>query len=170
MGKMRLSDHCYDWSDFRSGNRFVACLAAASEAAFGATTSIGCGVARFAPRALQALRQTGLQVCRGAWPWAEVLPLGQPAGNDPAFGLHSLRIPSSSAGVCDELSPGARCPQADLCHQPRAVAPTTAAVNPIDERDRRNSAGRFCPGANARGAGRQHAPELFPPTTASRGA
>lgn len=167
---MRESDPYYDWSVSRHRNRLDARLAAATKTACRPAAAFGVGTARFAHRALQALRKPRLQVREGSRSWTKVLPLGKPIRIDPANGLCSLRISTTGTGVCGELPSGTRHSQSGLRHQPRVVAAAAADIGTLSERDRHNPTGRFYSRADAGRAGRQHAPRLFPATTASRGA
>src|ERR1022692_3218399 len=82
-----LSDHVYDWSA-QSIEQVIACAAQAQADVTAEASAVGCDLARLADRALQALRQAGLQVCRG-WsrPWPEVLPVGELSRRATADGL-----------------------------------------------------------------------------------
>src|SRR5919109_3705792 len=83
-----ISDHVYDWSDRPIRQAFLGVAPAPPDAA-AATATVGCDSARLAHRALQALRQAGVQVCRWAWSRPEVLPVGEFPGRASPDGLRA---------------------------------------------------------------------------------
>src|ERR1017187_9959305 len=89
-----LSDHAYDWSD-RSISKIIICVAQTPASVAAQTSAVGCDLARLADRALQALRQAGLQMCRRSRPWPEVLPVSELSRRATADGL---RAPGKSGG------------------------------------------------------------------------
>src|SRR5271169_6390045 len=89
-----LSDHIYDWSDQSLEQNIVGVTQAPASVA-AQTSAVGCGAARLADRALQALRQAGLQMCRGSGSRSEVLPVGEFSRRAAADGL---RAPGKSGG------------------------------------------------------------------------
>jgi len=70
-----LSDQLLTWS--ANGRYSVAHFAQTPRAIAEANAGVRDALARLADRALQALRQTGLQVCRRPRPWPQVLPVGE---------------------------------------------------------------------------------------------
>ena len=60
-----LSDHVYDWSD-RSIKQVIVGVAQATASVVAQTSAVGCGAARLADRALQALWQARMQMRRGS--------------------------------------------------------------------------------------------------------
>jgi len=114
--------------------------------------------ARLAHRALQALRQSRLQMCRGTRPWSEVLPLGELPKATAADGLPTPRV--LHPGTCRPrpLPTRPRDPRADLRDQSRTAAASRDALRCHGERDcdahrrdRRSLCEHFA---------RQHAPGL----------
>src|SRR5512145_1914032 len=92
------SDQLYTWSD---KNREPACfeLEATPTSAVAPVAAAPGDPARFADRALQTLRQAGVQMRRGPWPWSQVLPFGEPSGLAAANGLCAAGGARSSGGV-----------------------------------------------------------------------
>jgi hypothetical protein len=142
-----LSGHVYDWSVtfFRKiilGTTKAPTIAAAKAPAF------GCGVARLADRALQALRQPWLQMCRRTRPRTEVLPVGELSRRATADGLRATGQSGGHSHAHRQLPRGTHDARGDLRDQPRAVtAPRgalraggeriVAAAHPTDRRFRR---------------------------------
>src|SRR4030088_3700888 len=94
------SDQLYNWSDnepFRFPCRTDSATSGPAQAVAPARAIYSAG---FVDRTLQALRQTGLQVCPGSRAWPQVLSIGQPIRRTAPDGL-------CSAGV---LSTGLRVP------------------------------------------------------------
>src|SRR5450755_1436190 len=83
-----LSDHVYDWSA-RSLKQNIVGVAQAPTIVAAEASAVGCGAARLADRALQALRQTELQMCRGSRSRPEVLPVGELSRRATADGLRA---------------------------------------------------------------------------------
>jgi len=142
-----LSGHVYDWSA-RSFGKIIVSVTKAPAIAVAKAPASGCGVARLADRALQALRQPWLQMCRRTRPRPEVLPVGELSRRATADGL---RAPGKSGGhsrARRQLPRGAHDARGGLRDQPRAVtAPrgalraggerNVAAAHPTDRRFRR---------------------------------
>src|SRR5580693_6508419 len=83
-----LSDHVYDWSA-KSLEQNIFGVAPTPARVAAQTAAVGCGAARLADRALQALRQAGLQMRRWSRPRAEVLPVGEFSRRTAADGLRA---------------------------------------------------------------------------------
>ena len=170
MKKEQISDQYYDWSDIQPRKGLDAYPAPAKKAPCRTPASLGVHPAGFADRALQTLRESGMQVRTRTRPWTDVLPLGQSIGFHPAHGLCPLRISAAGSRVCPKPTASSRPAQADLCDQSRTASTTRATIDNHRECDCHNPACRFCPRADGRHACRQHAPRLFPTSTTSRGA
>src|SRR5260370_41286524 len=113
-----LSEHVYDWSD-KSIEQIIVCVAQATASVAAQTSTIGCGAARLADRAVQTLREAGLQVRRGPRPRPEVLPVGEFSWRATADGL---RAPGKSGGhprARRQLPRGTREARGGLRDQPR---------------------------------------------------
>jgi hypothetical protein len=147
-----LSDHVYDWSA-RSLKQNIVGVAQAQASVAAQTSAVGCGAARLADRAIQTLRQAGMQMCRGSGPRPEVLPVGELPRRAAADGLRSPGKSGSHSCARHQLPRGAHDPRGSLRDQPRAVtAPrgalkaggerNVAAAHPTDRRCRRRAASR----------------------------
>ncbi len=158
-----LSDHVYDWSD-NSIRKVSICVAKAQAIVAAQTSTIGCGTARLVDRALQALRQAGLQMCRRSRPRPEVLPVGELSRRATADGLRAPGKCGSHSRARRQLPRGAHDARGGLRDQPRAVtAPrgalraggerNLAAAHPTDRRFRRRAA----PRQHGRGMARRRA-------------
>jgi len=92
------------------------------------TAATGLRASGLLDRALQALRQSKLQVRQWSRPWAQVLPLGKLPGQGPADGLRPpgrLRAGQRSLG---QLHPASRDLGGDLRDQPRTAASARSAL------------------------------------------
>jgi len=77
---------------------------------------------RILDRAVQALRQTGLQVRPGTRTRTQVLPVDQSARRPPCHGLRPTRFPRNGRPISGKLSFGSRDLGSNLQHQPRTAA------------------------------------------------
>lgn len=116
----------------------------------------GLGPSRLLDRALQALRQSKLQVRSGSWPWTQVLPVSKLPGPLAADGLRSPGRARAGQPVLGQLHPGSGDLGGDLRDQPRTAASARAALRFGGELD------TFVPHrshrpASWRDAARQHA-------------
>ncbi len=157
------SDHGYDWSDQPIRQAIFGVATSPPDAAAEAP-AVGRDPARFAYRALQALRQAGLQMCRGPGSRPEVLPVGELSRRATADGLRSTGKSGSHSRARRQLPRGTRRARGGLRDQPRAVtAPrgalrvggerNLAAAHPTDRRTRRCAA----PRQHGRGMARRRA-------------
>jgi hypothetical protein len=147
-----LSDHVYDWSVRSLGKNIVGVAQAPASVAAEASV-VGCGAARLADRALQTLRQAGVQVRRGSGSRAEVLPVGELSRRATADGLRPSGKSRGDPGARRQLPRGTRGARRSVRDQPRAfTAPrgalrfggerNVAAAHPTDRRFRRCAAPR----------------------------
>lgn len=166
MSEKGSSDQCYDWSDIRHIESLNSGTAAETQASGGPAASPGDVLVRFLDRALQALWQSGLQMRFGAGAWPEVLSVGQPVGLAPPDGLRALRVSATGPAVRDELSASSRDPQGNLRYQSRTVATTATTVDRSGDCHRHSTAGGPRPTGLGGRSGCQHAPGLFPLSTA----
>jgi len=128
-----LSDQLSTWSDRHAGRTL-------SDAA--PPTYLAAAPAPGAPgyppwlvdRALQALRQAGLQVCHGSRPRSQVLSVDQPQRRASADGLCPPGLCGTGPGVSGQLPAHVGDPGGDLRHQPRTAAPPRAALRGHGER------------------------------------
>jgi hypothetical protein len=146
------SDHVYDWSD-RSIRKTLVCVAQAPAGIAAQTATLGCSVARLVDRALQALWQAGLQMCRGSWSRPEVLPVGELSRRAAADGLRATGKSGSHSRARRQLPRGTHDARRGLRDQPRAAAAprgalrlggerNVATAHPTDRRFRRCAAPR----------------------------
>ncbi len=116
------------------------------------TSTVGFRSPRLADRTLQALRQSGLQMRAGAWPWTQILPLCQHAEIQAANELCSSRISRTGVSVLDQLPESSSNPRRGLRDQSRTSAPQRAVADNEQlyaaHTDRHNG---------SRGSSRQHA-------------
>ena len=115
------SDHLYNWSDnepFRFPCRTDSATSGPAQAAATARTLYSAG---FVDRTLQALWQTGLQVCPGSRAWPQVLSIGQPTRRTAPDGLCSGGVLSTGLRVPPQLSASASIAGADLQPQSRVI-------------------------------------------------
>lgn len=129
-----LSDQLNTWS----GTHAAAVLYHVTKAPPGAPatiTSLARRAARVAHRAIQALRQSWLQMRRGPWPWAEVLPFGELPEATTADGLRTAGDLHPGPYRSRSLPTRPRDPRADLRDQPRAAAASRDALRCRGERD-----------------------------------
>lgn len=157
-----LSDQLYKWSVRNGRSNFfnpqATPTATASQAA-----AAGLHPPRLPDRALQALRQSELQVCSGSRPWAQVLSVGELSGPLATNGLCAAGQVRAGQRVGGQLHPGSRDPGGDLRDQPRTPTAARAALKKcngepdatVAHRPRRSD--RWCDagGQHARGPDRR---------------
>ena len=85
-------------------------------------------------RALQALRQAGMQMRRRPRSRSQVLPFGQLPRLTAANGLRTAGVLRTNGGASCQLSQNPRDPRADLRDQPRIAAPPRGALRNGRER------------------------------------
>jgi hypothetical protein len=129
-----LSDHVYDWSA-RSIKQIIVGVAQAAAGVAAQTSAVGCGAARLADRAIQALRQAGLQMCRRSRSRSEVLPVGELSWRAAADGLRSTGRSGSHSRARRQLPRGTRGARRGLRDQSRAVTAPRGALRVGGERN-----------------------------------
>lgn len=116
------SDQLITWSDVNA-RYFIVRFAQTSREVAAANACFGYLVAWLAHRALQALWQTRLQMCRWPGTWPQVLSVGEFPRLSASDGLCA----ASGSGRCrrtpGELPPRPRNHRGDLRNQPRTVTP-----------------------------------------------
>jgi hypothetical protein len=160
-----MSDQYDNWSD-----RFAETIAPISpepaQKPSAPTSALVCAPARLAHQALQALRQTRMQMCSGTRSRPQVLPLHQPAGSKARYGLCSTGASRHGRSIPRELSRGTRDPRSNLQHQSRTATSQGASIEKRRvHRKPHNldcSPDRSPPGGHSR---RQHAGAFAPPKT-----
>ena|SRR2546425_10326973 len=127
------SDQLYTWSDEypETAHCRIAKTPQCSPAPIPLAPS---DAARFSHRALQTLRQAGLQMRRGSRAWPQVLSVGQLSGLAAANGLRASGIVRANGRVPVELPPSPRDLRGDLRDQPRTAPPSRDAVKGRHER------------------------------------
>jgi hypothetical protein len=131
-----LSDHVYDWSD-RSINEDIVGTAQTPAGPTARPTAAGCHLARLADRALQALRQTRVQMRRRPRPRPEVLPVSELSRRAAADGLRAAGRYCGDPRAGRQLSSGTGFAGRGLRHQPRIVTAPRGAVRAGGERNPR---------------------------------
>src|ERR1039457_3694932 len=106
MNNLHLSsDHVYDWSA-PSIRKIIVGVTKASAIAAAQTAALGCGAARLADRAIQALWQAGLQMCRRARSRPEVLSVRELSRPATADGLRATGKSGGHPHAGRQLPPG----------------------------------------------------------------
>ena len=137
------SDQLDNWSDeYAKRNRCWASETAQRAGTSAAATAID--PTWFPHRAIQAMRQAGMQMHQGARTWPQVLPVDKLPGEAAADGLRAAGGSRTGSGISGQLSASTRGPGADLRDQPRVAAPPRGALTRRHERiaDRLLSADR----------------------------
>ena len=121
------SDHVSMWS-VSNGRTKLLFAQTPTRATPAQIASAGLGAAGLADRALQALRQSELQVRHWSRSWPKVLPIGESPWQASADGL----CPSGRSRIGQpkhcQLCPCSRDPRRGLRDQPRTVTPARAEV------------------------------------------
>ena len=128
-----LSDQLYTWSDgYTKGTR---CRSAKTpQRARASTAPAQVDSEGFPHRAIQTVRQAGMQVRRWPWTWAQVLPVGELSWSKAANGLRAPGGLWANVGVSRQLSPKPRDSGDDLRDQSRTSAPSRGALKGCHER------------------------------------
>ena len=128
-----VSDQLYTWSD--EYTKRILCRAAKTPQRSCAPTSpFEIDPAWLPNRALQTLRQAGMQVCRWARAWPEVLSVGKLSRPAATNGLRAAGCLRPNSGVSRQLSPKPRDSGNDLRDQPGTSAPPRGALKRHHER------------------------------------
>ena len=126
-----LSDQFFTWS--ANGRYSVVHFAQTPSAIAEANASVRDALAWLAHRTLQALRQTGLQVCRRPRPWSQVLPIRELSRPPAANGLRAASRLHRRRRAPGELSPRSRDHRGDLRDQSRTITPPRGAIRGVGE-------------------------------------
>ena len=126
-----LSDQFSTWS--ANGRYSVVHFAQTPRAIAEANAGVRDALARLSHRALQALRQTGLQVCRRPRPWPQVLPVRELSRPPAPNGLRTASRLHRRYRTSGELSPSPRDHRGNLRDQPRTIAPPRGALRGAGE-------------------------------------
>src|SRR3977135_3147590 len=111
------SDQLYTWSE-KYGERACCRLEKTPPTASAPVASAQGDSARLADRALQTLRQAGVQMRRRSRPWPQVLPFGELSGLAAANGLCTAGVSRPDCRVRCQLPPSPRNLRSDLRNQP----------------------------------------------------
>src|SRR3954453_20311720 len=128
------SDQLYTWSDEQHTEGATGDLAQTPHGSPAPTTSTPGDPAWLPDRALQALRQAGMQMRRRSRSRSQVLPVCQLPGLAAANGLRATGVLHANSGTPRQLSPSPRDPRGDLRDQPRIAAPSGGALTNRHER------------------------------------
>ena len=161
-----LSDQLYAWSDEHT-ERTCRRTAKTPQRSCASTAPAPIGPARLPHRAIQTMRQAGMQVRRRAWTRPQVLSVGELPGPAAANGLRAAGSLRANSGVPHQLSPKPRDSGDDLRDQPRTAAPSRGAlerphkrVTRYRPRPDRCGIGRRASGQYARRLARRHPREF----------
>jgi len=144
-----LSDQLSTWSDGYS-KRTRCRTTKAPQRSCAPTAAAEIDSARLPHRALQTVRQAGLQVRRRSRTWAEVLSVGKLSRPAATNGLRAPGSLWANGGVPRQLSSCPRASGNDLRDQPRTAAPPRGALERHHERVTRRR-----PRPDRRGIGRR---------------
>jgi len=128
-----ISDQLYTWSDEYS-KRVRYRAAKTPQRSCAPASSAEIDSARLPYRALQTVRQAGMQVCRGSRTWAEILSIGKLSRSAAANGLRAAGSLWANSAASRQLSPKPRDSGNNLRDQPRTSAPPRGAVERHHER------------------------------------
>jgi len=116
-----ISDQFNKWSDIYEKQTHQH-SSAKTKNTFAQTAKAGSHFERLFNRALQALWQTGVQMCSWPGPWAKVLFIRQQAGQQTTNGLRSTRFKGKGRTIPGKLPQDKVDFRGALRHQPRAFA------------------------------------------------
>jgi hypothetical protein len=133
LASVLLSDQSEDWSDEYS-KRNCCCTSEAEDHSCAPAASAALDSAWFPHRAIQAVRQAGMQMRRGSRARSQVLPVGQLSWPATADGLRSAGECRAGRGVSGQLSASAGNSGADLRDQPRIAASSRGILTRCHER------------------------------------
>lgn len=150
-----FSDQSYMWSVWNDRAKHLRPQATPQAIAAQAATTGRCP-SGYLDRALQALRQSKLQVRQWPRPWAQVLPVRELPRQVAADGLRPPGRARPGQRAFGQLRPGSRALGGDLRDQPRTAASARAALrcsgepdNPVAHRSHRPAGGRDAAGQHA---------------------
>ena len=128
-----LSDQSATWSD--GYTKRARCLAAKTpQRSCAATAPAKVDSERLSHRAIQAMRQAGMQMRRGARARAQILSLCEFPRPAAANGLRAPGCLWTNSGVSGQLPPKPRDSGDNLRDQPRIVAPSRGDLKRFNER------------------------------------
>ena len=151
-----LSDQFYNWSEEKYEEASKLCSSQASQGASAPIAFSRGNPSRLAYRALQAVWQARLQVCRRTRARSEVLSLGNATSRPASDGLRSAGLRRAGDRVSAAPSIGPPDSRKDLRDQPRITTPKGRAVG--KQRERGGSNHCFDKSQRSRNPGSKHAP------------
>jgi hypothetical protein len=147
MHRSRLeADQLYTWSDNyapSTAQTDFCRVASTTPTAIASPATPRSSFAGLAHRALQAMRQAGMQVRPRSRSWSQVLPLGQPVWSATANGLHPPGLSAQDHRISCQLPSSTRDLGRGLRHQSRTATPSRGALSYPHEPCSRLAALRF---------------------------
>ena len=122
-----ISDQYDNWSD-RFTKTFYPLSSKPASGSLASAAATQFRPPRFFDRALQAVRQTRLQVRPGTWTRTQVLPFDQSIGRPSRHGLRTTGFTRDCRPVPGKLSFGSRNLGSNLQHQPRTASSQRALI------------------------------------------
>jgi hypothetical protein len=133
MHRSRLkADQLYTWSDtyaLPTAQTDFCRVASTPPTAIASPAAPRSSFAGLAHRALQAMRQAGMQVRPRSRSWPQVLPLGQPVWSATANGLHPPGLSAPDHRISCQLPSSTRDLGRGLRHQSRTAMPPRGALS-----------------------------------------
>jgi hypothetical protein len=127
-----LSDQFYTWSDeYSHGTR--CCTSQTPQCPCTSVAPTPIHPAWFPDRAIQAMRQARMQMCRWSRAWTQILSVGELSGPAAADGLRAPGDLWAGVGVSRQLSTDPRDSGRDLRDQPRVAASSRGALKRLHE-------------------------------------
>ena len=114
-----ISDQFIKWSDTYE-TKIYSYLATKKKYSFTEPPSPGSYFAWVFDRALQALRQTWMQMCQWPGPWSKILSFGKQARHQTTNGLRSARFKTKGRRILGKLSKDKKYFRRTLRYQSRA--------------------------------------------------
>ena len=128
-----LSDQFYTWSDeYTHGTR--CCTSQTPQCPCTSVAPTPIHPAWLPDRAIQAMRQARMQMCRWSRAWTQILSVGELSGPAAADGLRAQGDLWAGVGVSRQLSTDPRDSGRDLRDQPRVAASSRGALKRLHER------------------------------------
>jgi hypothetical protein len=128
-----LSDQLYTWSDQHTYGT-CRCSSQTPHRPFASTTAPSVDLAWLSNRAIQAMWQARMQMCRWSWAWPQVLSVGELSRPSSADGLRAPRGLWASFGVSHQLSSDPRDSGRDLRDQPGVTSSSRGTLKRCYER------------------------------------
>jgi hypothetical protein len=122
-----ISDQFNKWSDIDE-RQIHRCNSQKKKNTFAKTTSSRFHSQRILNRALQALRQAGLQVCAIAGSWTQILFVRQQVRPKARDGLRASELPRKGQRISGQLPQDKNDPARALRDQPRAITTARKAL------------------------------------------